>query len=240
MIRQRLHVRLGRPLLALALVLIAATASAQQDLNQLKAAAEDFLQKHYSQPKDSSSSHEISVAGLDPRLRLSQCSVPLSFNLRDMNDNGGAVSVKVACEDEQPWSIYISAQVSIYRDVLVANAPLGRGTLIEQASITQQRLNTSSMRQGYFTSPEQVLGLQLRRPLAAGEPLRSGVLEQPLAVVRGDIVTLESTTGAIQVATQAEALSSGRVGEQIRVRNTSSQKVVNANILGEGRVGANF
>jgi flagella basal body P-ring formation protein FlgA len=240
MIRQRLTSRLPCAVAVIAALAAGSLEAAQQDLDQLKAAAKHFLEQRYTQQHTATTDSEISVADLDPRLRLTNCSAPLTFSVRDIGDNGGAISVKAQCEGEQPWSLYLSAQVDVYREILVAAVPLGRGTLIDSSVITHQRLNTSTLRQGYLTSANQVLGQQLRRSIDAGEPLREGVLEQPLAVERGDIVTLESTSGTIQVATQAEALSSGRVGEQIRVRNTSSERVVRANILGEGRVGANF
>lgn len=242
MIQQRLVAKLTRALTALVLVGLTMTAEAeqQQDLGELQAAAGHFLEDHYAQQQASNDTSEVSVDALDPRLRLAKCPAPLSFSVRDLGDDGGAISVKVQCDSEQPWSLYVSAQIDIYRDILVAAVPLARGTLIDESVVSYQRLNTSTLRQGYLTSAQQVLGQQLRRPLAVGEPLRTGVLEQPLAVERGDIVTLESSNGSIQVATQAEALSSGRVGEQIRVRNTSSKRIVSANVLGEGRVGANF
>ncbi|WP_049721836.1 flagellar basal body P-ring formation chaperone FlgA [Gilvimarinus polysaccharolyticus] len=231
--------------LTLALALLAAgavvAATEQQDLSELKTQATLFLQERYAQQLQASTdTSEVTVAAPDPRLRLAKCSQALTFSARDMGNDGGAISVKAICDGEQPWSLYLSAQVDVYRNVLVTAIPLARGAVIDMAAISQQRLNTSSLRQGYLTLPDQALGLLVRRSLDVGEPLRTGVLEQPLAVKRGDIVTLESTNGAIIVATQAEALSNGRVGEQIRVKNTSSKRVVRANILGEGRVGANF
>ena len=225
---------------ALAVLLAAvARAAERHDLDDLTSATKQFLQEHYAL-QDESAATEVSVDPLDPRLRLTQCPLPLTFQVRDLGDKGGAVSVKAQCEGEQPWSLYVSAQVDIHREVLVASVTLNRGALIDESVIRYQRFNTSNLRQGYLVSKSQVLGQQLKRPLQAGEPLRSSVLEQPLAVERGDIVTLESTNGSITVATQAEALASGRVGEQIRVRNTSSERVIRANVLAKGRVGANF
>lgn len=239
MSQRRKHLRLLACAAFTMLLAASAVATEPHSLDELTAATHQFLQEHYTLEDDSAAT-EVSVTPLDPRLRLAQCPMPLTFTVRDLGDKGGAVSVKAQCEGQQPWSIYVSAQVDIHRDVLVAAVTLGRGALIDESVIRYQRFNTSDLRQGYMVATRQVLGQQLKRPLQAGEPLRSGVLEQPLAVERGDIVTLESSNGSITVATQAEALSSGRIGEQIRVRNTSSERVISANVLAKGRVGANF
>lgn len=212
----------------------------RQNLQQLKLEARAFLQQHYAQQSPGSARQDIEVSTLDPRLRLAACREAIEFELRDTGSAGGAVSVKTSCHDDNPWTVYLGAQVDLYRDILVTASALQRGHILKQSDLTQQALNTSTLRQGYLVDTKQAVGQQLRRPLRAGEALRAGVLEQPLSIKRGEVVTLESSNGAIAVSTQAEALGSGRVGEQIRVRNLSSKRVIRAQVLGKGRVGANF
>ncbi|WP_020209440.1 flagellar basal body P-ring formation chaperone FlgA [Gilvimarinus chinensis] len=183
---------------------------------------------------------EISVSPLDKRLRLAACPTPVLFDVRDLTGDGGAVRVLARCEGPSPWKIYLGAQVEIYRQILVTRSGMNRHQKVEARDISSVLMSTSSLRSGYFTDPQRVIGKQLRRPVDAGEPLRSGLLEEPIAINRGEVITLESNSGAISVATQAEALSSGRIGEQIRVRNLGSERIVRGHIVADGRVTANF
>lgn len=210
-----------------------ATAADRQDLEQLRQSARHYLQDYYQNRFDAV---EISVNRLDPRLRLPACQDNLAFDLRDLNGNGGAVSVKTQCLSATPWTIYIGAQIDIFQNVIVTRKALSRGDIVTRADLTHARMSSSSLRGGYFTDISDVLGKEVRRNLEPGEPLRDSLLTEPLAVSRGEIITLASTNGVIGVNTRAEALNNGRIGEQIRVRNLSSQRVVTASVVEPGRV----
>lgn len=215
----------------------AAQPSGQQNLTLLLDKAHQHLQRHYG---ERSERVEISVSGLDRRLKLADCTQHLAFEVRDLTGDGGSISVLARCNGVSPWKIYLGAQVDIYRQILVARTGMSRSQVIRESDLTAVMMPGSALRSGYFTDPDRLIGKQIKRPIDTGEPLRPALVEEPLAINRGDVVTLESGSGAIVVATQAEALSSGRIGEQIRVRNLSSERVIRANIVAEGRAAANF
>ena len=62
-------------------------------------------------------------------------------------------------------------------------------------------------------------------------------LDRPVAVARGDRVQIQSLAGRIRIATAGVALESGKVGEQIAVRNESSKRTIHPWILAPGTVG---
>ncbi|UTF60821.1 flagellar basal body P-ring formation chaperone FlgA [Gilvimarinus sp. DA14] len=212
-------------------------AAEHHDLSALLKQAHNYLQRHYG---EHSERVEIDVAALDRRLKLANCSQPIDFEVRDLTGDGGSVSVLARCDGQAPWKIYLGAQVDIYRQILVARRGMGRQEVISQSDLEIVMMPGSDLRSGYFTDNQRLIGKQLKRPIEAGEPFRPALVEEPLAINRGDVVTLESGSGAISVATQAEALSSGRIGEQIRVRNLSSERIIRAHIVSQGRVAANF
>ncbi len=215
----------------------AIAAAASHDLRDLKTKAEAFLKEHY---EHHSERVEVKVGALDRRLKLANCKAPVHFNPRDTGDHGGSISLEARCKGSSPWKIFLSAQVDIYRQIIVASNSLPRGARITQTDLKSRLMSSSGLRTGYYTDAQRLLGKQIKRPVEAGEPLRPGLVEEPLAINRGDVVVLRSGNGAISVATQAEALSSGHVGEQIRVRNLASERVIRAEIVAEGQVAANF
>lgn len=206
----------------------------RQDLEQLRAQVEQFLHTHYAQ--SGAQRVVVDVARLDPRLQLSECHENLELELSDASNSGGNISVHSRCRNEQPWSIYVPAQVDLYRPVVVAARNLSRGTRLSATDMTIALHNTSRLRQGFVDSEEAVLGMELRRPLERDEPFRAGLLVQPLAVNRGDEVRLEAEVGGIIVSTRGTAMSSGRIGQQIRVKNNNSERIVAGHIIAPGHV----
>lgn len=206
----------------------------QQDLEQLREQVAGHLENHY----HNSGAHkvEVTVNRLDPRLTLAECDAALEFSLNDTARGGGNVSVHSRCLGPQPWSIYVPAQVDLYRPVAVAGHNLARGATVTKTDLAMVLKNTSRLRQGFVDAPEQVLGMELRRSLKQGEPFRSAVLVKPLAVKRGEEVRLEAQAGGISVSTRGTAMSSGRVGEQIRVKNNRSQRIVTGQVVAPGQV----
>lgn len=224
---------MGLTTLVVALVTLPAQAQ-QQDLEQLRQRVTGYLENHYR----NSGAHKVrvTVKRLDPRLRLAECDESLELSLNDTAYGGGNVSVHSQCLGPKPWSIYVPAQVDLYRPVAVAGHNLARGATVTKADLDMVLKNTSHLRQGFVDAPEQVLGMELRRSLKRGEPFRSAVLVEPLAVERGEEVRLEAQAGGISVSARGTAMSSGRVGEQIRVKNNRSQRIVTGQVVAPGQV----
>lgn len=55
-------------------------------------------------------------------------------------------------------------------------------------------------------------------------------------VHKGDQVVISAGSSTIQVKMPGEALSAGAIGDQIRVRNLNSKRVVKARVTGPGQV----
>ncbi len=92
------------------------------------------------------------------------------------------------------------------------------------------------LRESVAGDDSHLVGLIARRDFADGAPLLAIYFEPPKAVERGDSVTVLAGVGAAQIEAPGEALSSGRCGEIISVRNPTSNRKFKARILSAGRV----
>lgn len=210
-------------------------ASAQiYPLSQLKLDIASFLAKEYQQVP-----HEridISVSNLDKRLRLASCTEPVEFINQDPSGLGGNISVKAQCNNGKAWSVHVPAQVTIYREIAIAGRDIMRGEVINHAHLTTNLVNVSSIRQAFLPEAEAVLGKEAKRNISKGEPFRTALLDAPTAVRRGELVTLESLAGSIKVSSAGTAMADGRVGQKIRVRNNSSERVISGVVISQGLV----
>ena len=98
------------------------------------------------------------------------------------------------------------------------------------------RVHTSTVHAEVVHDPAMVIGMQLRRQIQAGTPIPVSELMQPTQISRGDPVRLHLEVGALSLTGQGVALESGAVGERIRVRNVSTQAVLEAEVEGPGLV----
>lgn len=227
----------ARPLLALALlgaIALPTLARAPQDLAAIQTQVTDYLQQYYQNPNIERIN--ITVGRLDPRLRLAACQSPLELNHQDVERRGGNLTVHTRCPGPSPWALYVPVEVAVYREIAVASRSLGRGHRLSAGDITLAVRDTGQLRQGFVTETEATVGMALRRPLQAGDPVRLSQLEAPTVVRRGDQVRLKARTGTITVDTKGTALSDGRVGDQVRVRNDRSERVVRGRVTGPGAV----
>lgn len=81
-----------------------------------------------------------------------------------------------------------------------------------------------------------VVGLEARRLLVSGAPLRDSDLRAPTLVLRNSVVRMEYVSGPLSIVTEGRALAGGAGGDVIKVLNLTSKAVVTAEITERGKV----
>ncbi len=201
---------------------------------QLKQDVANFLAVEYG--KTPHERIDISVGNLDSRVRLGQCPVAIAFAAQDQTGLGGNISVKAQCTSQIAWTVHIPAQVMIYREIPVAAQDITRGQSITDTHLTSVLVNISSIRQGFADTPQTIIGREAKRNIGKGEVFKTAQLDSPTAIRRGELVRLESVAGSIKVSSSGTAMSDGRLGQKIRVKNGSSERVISGIVKGQGLV----
>ncbi len=204
----------------------------------LQQQADGYLQQLIQQQKLTTSHYEISP--IDPRLQLADCTEPLKVAL--FNPPAplmGRITLQINCTPN-PWKIYVKATVHVLKAVIVAIRPLARGYTITMADVQLQERPMESLRQNYFESTAAVIGKTLKQSVATGTVISATSLEKARMVTKNQQVTITSGASAtINVKTNGVALSDGSMGERISVRNSTSNKVIEATVLAPGLVSVN-
>lgn len=196
----------------------------------------EFMVEDYLQRSEITARHEIQVNPLDPRLRLAACDSDLTQSLESPAQPVGRVTVRVSCEGSTPWTVFVPAQVRIFRPVVVVKTALRRDSIIGAGDVALVEQDVSLLNRGYVTEVEQVIGRKLTRATRTDQVLTPAMLQLAEAVRRGDQVVISARSGGINVRMQGEALSGGTLGQQISVRNLTSQRVIRARVAGPGQV----
>lgn len=173
---------------------------------------------------------------LDPRLRLAACGVDLQPFLPPGARSLGNTTVGVRCPDAGGWTIYATARISLYGQVLVTSQPLARGAPLTMDRLRLVERDLATLPRGYFDDPKAVLGQLAKRPLNVNTVLGPNLLEAPRLVLRGEQVTLIAGRPGFSVRSLGEALADGAVGEQIRVKAKGSKRIVEGRVISTGVV----
>ncbi|TWC16334.1 flagella basal body P-ring formation protein FlgA [Pseudomonas sp. SJZ083] len=196
----------------------------------------EFTVEDYLATSQTEGRYEIEVNQLDPRLRMPMCDKELTATLESPATPIGRVTVKVRCDSTSPWTVFVPAQVRLFRDVVTTTRPLKRAGVIEPGDVMLRERDISLINQGYFTTLEQAVGQKLTRPTVANQVLTLVHLEQAEVISKGDQVVIIARSGTLSVRMPGEALSNGGLREQIRVKNLNSQRVIKAQVIAPGQV----
>lgn len=215
---------------------ISTTVAAQTSHNllQLRQQAESYLADTYQ--SDRNERLEIKLGNWDRRLNLAACQQDIAFSLQDTAGPGGNVTLNCQCKDSPGWAVHLSAQVDIYRPLPVAAKSIGRGSLIDLADIRMETRNISQMSEESLLETSQISGKAAKRIINVGDVIRPSLLDQPKAISRGENVTITAKSGSIQVVMQGTAMTDGKLGQQIRVKNNQSERIISARVVGQAAV----
>jgi len=232
-----LHVAKSLTVTAILLLQMYQSANAQapiENIVQLKANVARFLTEEYE--NTDATKVEVKVNNLDARLRLTKCDQTPSMILKDPSKSGGNVNVEVSCKSASSWTILVPALARVYRPVAIASRNLQRGDVISENDLTTDVKDISNFRMGFALTADALIGKEVKSAINKGETFRNSSLDSPLVIRRGDTVSMEATVGEISVRSSGTAVSDGRIGQQIRVKNLQSARVINARVIASGRV----
>ncbi|MCV9919396.1 flagellar basal body P-ring formation chaperone FlgA [Pseudomonas sp. BT-42-2] len=196
----------------------------------------EFTVEDYLATTQTPGRYEIQVNTLDPRLRMPLCSQALDASLESPAQPLGRVTVRVRCDSSAPWTVFVPAQVKLFREVVVMVRPLKRESVVGEGDVALRERDVGTLNQGFLTDLDQALGMKLLRPAVLDQVLTPQHLEQAEVIRKGDHVVIIARSGSLSVRMPGEALSKGGLSEQIRVRNLNSKRVVKARVTGPGQV----
>ncbi len=201
--------------------------------------AHDFLNTQID--RQQYSKVEISMGRLDPRLRLSQCDTPLQTELAPGSKLNSKATVHVRCQGSKPWTVFINANIQLYQSVLVSARPMERGWIIRNTDLKLVERDLSRLNSGYFTEKDRnlLVGKELTRRIPQQRLIKSQYIKPARLVKRGEVVSIVSENTGFSVKMNGKALMDGAKGERIRVRNLSSQRVIEGIVQGSGLVSIN-
>jgi flagella basal body P-ring formation protein FlgA len=136
-------------------------------------------------------------------------------------------------------NLNIRGRISAQAEVVVAGSRIRRGSKIQAGDVKLVRCDISDTTEPVFSLTE-VVGMELARSVRAGDPIERRHLEYPVVVERGAFVHIIAERGPMRIQATGSASEDGRLGQTIRVRNSSSLEEIHAEVIGANTVKVRF
>lgn len=176
----------------------------------------------------------VSFVGVSADYQLPECLHEYDINApRPIQP--GRNGLQISCQTPF-WVQHLAIRLEHYSNVIVLSQPANSGDTLSAQHLRQTRLDTGDLGKGYYIEKNDVIGQMVRRSLRPGTVLSPDMLTAPDIVSRGERVSILLQRPGFQVEMAGTALTSGKLGDRIRVRNETSQRIIAAEIIGTGLV----
>ena len=122
--------------------------------------------------------------------------------------------------------------------IVVPARDIVRGEVIADADLSYVDVTPDRVRSGVVLSMNDLDGMEARRFLKAGEPVRNDDVRHPILVAKGTTVTMTFVAPGITLTATGRAVSEGGMGETVTVLNPISYRQITAVVTGIGQVRA--
>ena len=143
------------------------------------------------------------------------------------------VSVLFRVNGQVKENLTLAGRVTASVPVIVTAEKLRRGMVLNRDHLLLKERNMADL-QDPCLDFQSALGKRLKRTVPMNTVLRRHDLERPVVIERRELVTMVIEKGVLQVQAKGLAVTDGKMGEQILVRNMRSKQEVPCTVIGPG------
>lgn len=212
------------------------SAATTQSIESMQDAVQHFIESAL----PSEGHYQIDTAQIDTRLQLPVCTRALNIFAQSGQIKPGRNTIGISCTGNNSWTIYSTALIKSFKNVVVLSKPLNRNERISAKHITTETRDVATLAQGFIIDPQDVINKQATRSVSAGTALNTTHYTEPTLIKRGEQVSIQSGRAGLLITTKGVAMMSGVKGQQIRVKNVTSKRVIKATVVHPGLVTVYF
>lgn len=139
--------------------------------------------------------------------------------------------------DNQPVETgQVRVDIRRFAEVMVLTDRFQRFESFAPERMELQRMDVTDLREMPITNFAQLEGLRSGRNLRKGTVLTLAATESIPDIERGDEMTIVYDDGLCRITATGIALQSGQAGDQIRVKNKTTKKIILARIIDDSAV----
>lgn len=134
--------------------------------------------------------------------------------------------------------VYTRSSIKIYKRLLTSAARIKKGTVMTTAEISYVEKDLSNLPSSVIFDVSAVAGKETITFIPQGTVLLDWMFRQVPLVKKGDTVDVFKSSDGIKVSVKALCLADGYAGKTVKVRNLSSDKIIEGIVRSSGEVEA--
>lgn len=132
----------------------------------------------------------------------------------------------------------VKYQIRKFQYVAVITDKISRNKVLSPDDVVIERKNVTQLRERPVLSFDDIDGLRTKRNLKKGQILTHTALEKVPNIFRGNIISISYGNESFRIEAEGVALQEGSIGDIIKVKNTSSGKILQVKVIDNNSVKA--
>lgn len=130
----------------------------------------------------------------------------------------------------------VTGRLQKITDIPVLSRRIMANELITKRDIKWIRVHSNRLRPGTVVDANELIGKTAKRGLRPEQPVRANDIQRQILVPKGSLVTIVLKAPKMTLTVQGKALEDGSDGDTVRILNTQSNKVIEAEVTGAAKV----
>jgi flagella basal body P-ring formation protein FlgA len=130
----------------------------------------------------------------------------------------------------------VRVEVRLVLPVMVASRDLPKGHEIQPQDLQGKEMEIHRLFRDFTVTPSTLLARKTTRRIRAGQILTPDQLQAQILVKKGDIVVIRAGSSDFSASMQGIAQQDGTQGDGVKVKNSSSGKIIQGWVIEKGIV----
>ena len=176
--------------------------------------------------------HELNIRPIfnDFKTVIVSCNKPLKWQIT-LRTNADSSPKKIIEKN-------ITKNSNVIKLITLKNN-LKKGEVIQKHDLKFD-YKSSSVGKGFFDNFDKLIGREINQNLSRGQVIKTRHLKENFMVSEGQSIIIFSNLHGINVRMQGTSLENGHFNELVRVKNSSSGKIIQGKIINEKKILINY
>ena len=141
----------------------------------------------------------------------------------------------LSCTDPV-WKSFIPVSQKILIEAYKASTPIDRKQVIDDNNSVLTKVDITQLRGQVYTADNPPFGLVASRNININTFITNQITELAILIKKGQRLLIHAQSGTINVNMSGEAMEDGVLGQQIRVKNISSGRIVYGKVVSTNEI----
>jgi len=168
----------------------------------------------------------------DEKMRL----VDIRFAKIPDTDGSGVLSLEWQNAKGFKKRTFVSFKVFRNGKLFVVKKDIHNGDIIAEKDLEIKEIVMERWDERYPSDVKEIIGKRITKGLPRGSVITRQILEEPVTVTYGELVTIVYEDNRLIIQTKGKALEKGKMGDVVKVENITSGKKIVGRVIGAKKV----